>query len=44
VTAIALCDLEENKTLIPPQHFEPDYLFVKLVHGIKVFDADRYFT
>jgi hypothetical protein len=40
VTAIALCDFEEHKALISSQQFEPNYFFVKLVHGIEVFDAD----
>src|SRR3990172_2994476 len=44
MTAIALCDFEENKTLISPQHFESNYFFVKFVHGVKVLDADGHFA
>ena len=39
VTAIALCDFEENRTLISPQHFESSHFFVKLIHCAQVFDA-----
>jgi len=44
VTAITLCDFEENKTLVSPQYFETNYFFVKLVHGVQVLDADGHFT
>jgi hypothetical protein len=44
VTAIALCDLEEHKTFVPPQHFETNHFFVKLAHCVKVLDEDRYFA
>jgi hypothetical protein len=44
VTAIALCDFEEHKTLIPPEHFESNHLFVKLVHRVQVPDTDGHFT
>src|SRR3972149_8433359 len=39
VTAITLCDFEEQKTFLSPEHFESNHFFVKLVHCVKVFDA-----
>jgi hypothetical protein len=44
VTAVALCDFEEHKTLVSPQHFESDYFFVKLVHGVQILDEDGHFA
>src|SRR5262245_28947346 len=44
MTAIALCDLEEYKTLFPPKCLKPDDFFVKLVHGVEVLDADGHFA
>jgi hypothetical protein len=40
MTAIALCDFEEHKALVSPQHFKSNYFFVKLMHRVKVLDAD----
>ncbi len=44
MTAIAFCDFEEHKTLVPPEHFESNHFFVKLVHGVQVPDADGNFA
>src|SRR5271157_3170725 len=40
VTAISLCNLEEYKTIVSPQHFESQHFFVKLLHRVEVLDAD----
>jgi hypothetical protein len=44
MTAIALGDLEEHKTLVPPEHLEAHYFFVKLVHPVQVPDTDGHFA
>src|SRR4030042_7159756 len=44
MTAIALGDFEEHKALVASEHVKANYFFVKLVHGVKVLDADGHFA
>ena len=44
VTAIALGDFEEHKTLVSPEYFKAHHVLVKLVHGLQVFNKDGDFA